>query len=77
MLLPMFLLKSGTEAVVESLSFGKDVVLRLVSLGIRPGAKFKVILSGKDLIIKLDEAKVAVDRYFSKGIIVSYISRNE
>ncbi|CAK6538058.1 MAG: Fe2+ transport protein FeoA [Candidatus Midichloria mitochondrii] len=71
MLIPMSLLESGASAVVESLSFSRDMLQRLLELGIKPGVRFNVVLKNSDFIIKLDENRIAIDKVLCNNIIVS------
>lgn len=71
MLIPMSLLESGASAIVESLSFSRDMLQRLLELGIKPGVRFNVVLKNSDFIIKLDETRIAIDKVLCNNIIVS------
>ena len=76
-MIPMSLLEIGTSAIIESLSLSKGLIHRLIDLGIKPGTRFSVLIKNKDLVIKINEAKIAIDKTLCQNIIVSVINAYE
>ena len=70
-MIPMSLLETGASAIIENLSINNNLLYKLFNLGIKPGVQFSVLIKNKDFVIKVNEAKIAIDKTLCKNIMVS------
>ena len=74
MIISMSSLAKGSLAKIKMLDLNHELSKKLFDLGLRPEARIQVVQKNHDLVVKINEMKLALSNNFCRNIMVELIA---